>query len=269
MEFVKLANGLETPKVFFGTYRVTDTHSMEEVLQKAYACGYRSFDSASFYQNEQAIGDAFRSMDVMDDILLTTKVWNDVEGYDAVLRAFEESEKKLGKIDIYLLHWPAREFLSRWKALEDLYAAGRVRAIGVSNFKKHHLEELKKHSKVRPMINQIEAHGYFMDEETVAYCREKGIALQAWRPLMRTGNMLENADIQKIGQKYGKSAAQVALRYLIQRGFTVIPKSVHLERMRENIDIFDFALTEEEMCFMRTLNTGKRTAGDPDTFILP
>ena len=122
MEFVKLANGLETPRVFFGTYRVTDTHSMEEVLQKAYACGYRSFDSASFYQNEQAIGDAFRSMDVMDDILLTTKVWNDVEGYDAVLRAFEESEKKLGKIDIYLLHWPAREFLSRWKALEDLYA---------------------------------------------------------------------------------------------------------------------------------------------------
>ena len=186
-----------------------------------------------------------------------------------MLRAFEESEKKLGKIDIYLLHWPAREFLSRWKALEDLYVAGRVRAIGVSNFKKHHLEELEKHSKVRPMINQIEAHGYFMDEETVAYCREKGIALQAWRPLMRTGNMLENADIQKIGQKYGKSAAQVALRYLIQRGFTVIPKSVHLERMRENIDIFDFALTEEEMCFMRTLNTGKRTAGDPDTFILP
>ena len=262
MENIKLANGMVLPKVFFGTYRVTDQNPMGQVLKDAYECGYRSFDSASFYKNEQEIGEIFASMGVMPDVLLTTKVWNDVEGYDAVLRAFEESEKKLGRIDIYLLHWPAREFVSRWKALETLYRDGRVKAIGVSNFKKHHLEELAQHAQIQPMINQI-------DEETISYCQSQGIALQAWRPLMRTGNMLQNEEIAEIGRQHGKTAAQVALRYLIQRGFTVIPKSVHKERMQENIDIFDFSLTEEEMCFMQTLNTGKRTAGDPDTFILP
>ena len=269
MENTQLANGLVLPKVFFGTYRVTDQNSMREVLEDAYTCGYRSFDSASFYKNEQEIGEAFASMGAMQDVLLTTKVWNDVEGYDAVLKDFEESEKKLGRIDIYLLHWPAREFVSRWKALETLYRDGRVKAIGVSNFKKHHLEELAQYAQIQPMINQIEAHGYFMDEETIAYCQSQNIALQAWRPLMRTGNMLQNQQIAEIGRRHKKTAAQVALRYLIQRGFTVIPKSVHKERMQENIDIFDFSLTEEEMRFMRALNTGKRTAGDPDTFILP
>ena len=119
------------------------------------------------------------------------------------------------------------------------------------------------------MINQIESHAYFMDEETIAYCEEKGIALQAWRPLMRTGNMLEDARLAKIGDAHGKTAAQIALRYLLQRGFTVIPKSVHVQRMQENIDLFDFALCEEEMALLRSLNTGMRTAGDPDTFILP
>ena len=269
MQYERLANGLCVPKVFFGTYRVTDDHSMESVLEEAYECGYRSFDSASFYKNEEAVGSAFYTMGVLDDVLLTTKVWNDVEGRDAVLRSFEQSEKKLKRVDIYLLHWPAREFISRWKALEELYEAGRVKAIGVSNFKKHHLEELAAHANIKPMVNQIEAHGYFMDEETIAYCLEQGIALQAWRPLMRTGHMLENQDIAKIGERYGQTAAQVALRYLLQRGFTVIPKSVHVERMQENIDIFDFELTEDEMRFMRSLNTGVRTAGDPDTFILP
>ena len=269
MEYTCLANGLMVPKVFFGTYRVTDNSSMERVLEEAYECGYRSFDSASFYQNEKEIGDACYHMGVMDDVLLTTKAWNDVQGYDGVLRAFEESEKKLRKVDLYLLHWPAREFLSRWKALEDLYKAGRVRAIGVSNFKKHHLEELALHAEILPMVNQIEAHAYFMDEQTIAYCLEKGIALQAWRPLMRTGNMLQDERLAEIGRRYGKTAAQVALRYLLQRGFTVIPKSVHVERMQENINLFDFSLTKEEMALMRSLNTNVRTAGDPDTFILP
>ena len=208
-------------------------------------------------------------MGVLDDVLLTTKVWNDVEGAMRYCVLLSRVRKKLKRVDIYLLHWPAREFISRWKALEELYEAGRVKAIGVSNFKKHHLEELAAHANIKPMVNQIEAHGYFMDEETIAYCLEQGIALQAWRPLMRTGHMLENQDIAKIGERYGKTAAQVALRYLLQRGFTVIPKSVHVERMQENIDIFDFELTEDEMRFMRSLNTGVRTAGDPDTFILP
>jgi len=268
VEFFRFANGLEIPKVFFGTYRIKDNNPVEDVLQDAYSCGYRGFDCASYYQNEDLIGKALEKLDIAKDVLVTTKIWNDVQGYHNTLLSFEESERRLGKIDILMLHWPAAEFIERWKALEDIYIAGRVRAIGVSNFKRHHLQTLMKKANIAPMIDQIEAHAYFMDWDTICFCKEQGIVLQAWRPLMRTGKMLENPEIALIGRKYGKTAAQICLRFLIQSDLGVVPKSVHIERMQENIDVFDFSLFEEDMRFMRSLDTGVRTAGDPDTFLL-
>lgn len=270
MELTKLHNGLQIPRMFFGTYRAGDHDNVVDVMGAAYRVGYRAFDSASFYKNEAEVGEAIEALGIADDVLVTTKVWNDVEGYDAVLKDFERSRRNLrGKLDLYLLHWPAHEFLSRWKALEHLYEQGEVAAIGVSNFKAHHLEELAAHANIAPMLNQIEAHACFMDWPTIAYCHHNDIALQAWRPLMRTGGLLQNENVAAIGAKVGKTAAQVALRFLLQSGVDVLPKSVHEDRMRENLNVFDFALSPSDMEFMRGLHTGVRTAGDPDTFFLP
>lgn len=266
MEYTVLENGLSLPKVVFGTYRIHDQDDVQHVIADAYACGYRAFDSAAYYKNEAELREAFDALGIREQVLVTSKVWNDAHGHEAVLEEFEKSEALLGKVDIFMLHWPADEFLSRWKALEDIYAAGRVKAIGVSNFKKHHLETLLAHAKIKPMINQIEAHAYFMDYETIAYCQAHGICVQAWRPLMRTGDMLQNQEIAQIGQKYGKTTAQVCLRFLLQSGLSVLPKTVKPERMKENIELFDFALSAQDMEFMRGLNTGRRTADDPDDY---
>jgi len=269
MEFYTLRNGMQVPKVIFGTWHAKDHNDIRDVMQDAYDAGYRALDSAAFYKNEDLIGAALDDMGVKDEMLITTKVWNDVEGYDATMRAFDESEKKLGKVDILLIHWPAREYISRWKAFEQIYKDGRVKAIGVSNFRRHHLETLLDVCEIVPMLDQIEAHAYFLDWETIDFCQERGIIVEAWRPLMRTGSMLADPEIAAIGAKYGKTAAQVALRFLVQHGILVLPKSVHKERMLENIDLFDFSLSEEEMKIMDGKNTGVRTGDDPDTFILP
>ncbi len=266
---ITLHNGLVIPRVFFGTYRIKDNNPVDEVIQNAYAAGYRGYDSASYYNNEELIGRALKELGLFRHVLLTSKVWNDVNGYENVRKAFEESEKKLGRVDIYMLHWPAAEYMERWRALEDIYLEGRVKAIGVSNFKRHHLETLLAGCRVKPMIDQLEAHAYFMDWDTIGYCLEKGICVQAWRPLMRTGKMLENPEIAARAARYGKTAAQMCLRFLIQSGLCVVPKSVKPERMAENMDVFDFELSEADMAFMRSLNTGVRTADDPDGFILP
>lgn len=266
---IALKNGLNIPRVGFGTYRIKDNDSVEKVVRNAFDTGYRLFDSAAYYGNEAQLKEAFEALGIREQVLVTSKVWNDTKTYEEALKGFEDSEQNLGSVDIYMLHWPAAEFVERWKALEDVYKAGRVKAIGVSNFKKHHLETLKAHATVMPMINQIEAHAYFMDMETISYCKENDIVVQAWRPLMRTGDMLSNKDIAEIAKKYGKTTAQVCLRYLLQMDICIIPKSVKIERMRENIDLYDFALTEEDMDFMRSLNVGMRTSDDPDTFILP
>lgn len=266
MEFERLANGMEIPKIFFGTYRIHDADDVQTVIRDAYACGYRAFDSAAYYKNEEELRQAFSALGIREEVLVTSKVWNDAEGYDAVIREFTESEARLGSIDIFMLHWPAAEFRTRWQALEDLYLAGRVRAIGVSNFKRHHLEELLEHARIKPMIDQIEAHAYFMDYDTIDFCKAEGICVQAWRPLMRTGHMLENPEIAELGRAHGKTAAQVCLKYLLQSGLCIVPKSVKRARMQENIDLFDFTLTPAEMEFMCGLNAGMRTADDPDDY---
>jgi diketogulonate reductase-like aldo/keto reductase len=269
VKYITLQNGRELPMVGFGTYRIGDNNEVSEVIKDAYEAGYRLFDSASYYKNEAALQEAFLSLGIREEVMLTSKVWNDKESYDAVTVSFAESEAALGDIDIYMLHWPAREFVSRWKALEDLYESGRVKAIGVSNFKKHHLETLLENARIKPMINQIEAHVYFMDWDTINFCKDENIAVQAWRPLMRTGNMLSDTRIAQMAARYEKSVAQICLKFLLQSGIAIIPKSVNPLRMQENIDLFDFTLTEEDMAFLYDLNAGLRTSDDPDTFFLP
>ena len=266
MEYITLNNGISVPKIFFGTYRIHDNDDVTRVISDAYDAGYRAFDSAYFYKNEAELKEAFEALGIRDECIVTSKAWTDADTYDGVISQFNESEKNLGRADIYMLHWPMYDFKDRWRALEDLYLDGKISSIGVSNFKKHHLEELLGFARVKPVIDQIEAHAYLMDYETIDFCHENDIAVQAWRPLMRTGPMLQNEDIGKIAEKHGRTVAQICLRFLLQKGVCIVPKSTKPERMRENIDVFDFSLDEDDISFMEKLNTGYRTADDPDNF---
>jgi len=265
MIFKKLSNGFKLPMVTLGTFKAQIDGEMDRIISDAYRIGYRALDTATIYDNEELIGDALKRQGINDDVIITSKLWNDMHNYDDALRSFDNSEKKLGKVDVYLIHWPTKKgFIETWKALERIYKEGRVKAIGVSNFLTHHLKELIKNTQILPMINQIETHAYFMDLDTISFCKQNNIVIEAWRPLMRTGDMLENGDIKKIGKRYGKSAAQVALRYLIEKDIIVLPKSTHTDRLQENISIFDFKLSEEEIRFLETLNIGRRSGFHPD-----
>jgi methylglyoxal/glyoxal reductase len=266
MLYRELSNGFKLPMVMLGTFEAQIGGEIGRVISDAYRTGYRAIDTASIYENEEEIGNALKNQGIIDDVIITSKLWNDMHNYDDALKAFEESEKKLGRVDIYLIHWPTKEFIETWKAFERLYKDGRVKAIGVSNFLSHHLKELIKSSQIVPMVNQIETHVYFMDLDTINFCRRYNIVVEAWGPLMRTGDLLENTDIKKIGEGYGKSSAQVVLRYLIEKDIIVLPKSAHTARLQENISIFDFKLNEEEIHFLEALNIGKRVGPHPDEF---
>ncbi len=265
MFFKELLNGFKLPMVMLGTFDAHKDGEMKKIISEAYDIGYRALDTASIYDNEELIGKALKELGIIDDVIITSKLWNDMHDYNGAYHAFEMSEKRLGRIDIYLIHWPtSKGFIGAWKALEHIYKEGRVKAIGVSNFLIHHLESLIKNSEVLPMINQIETHLYFMDLDTIDFCKRNNIVVEAWGPLMRTGNLLENKDIKRMGKKYGKSTAQVALRFLIQKGIIVLPKSIHFERLKENFSIFDFKLNKNDMKFLESLNSGKRVGPHPD-----
>ena len=266
MEYIKLNNGNTVPKIFFGTYRIHDNDKVTDVIRDAYDAGYRAFDSASYYRNERELRDAFETLGIRDEVTVTSKAWTDADTYDKVVEQFNESRRELGQVDIYMLHWPMYDFKDRWRALEDLYLDGQIKNIAVANFKKHHLEELLSFARVRPVIDQIEAHAYLMDYDTISFCHENDIAVQAWRPLMRTGPMLSNTEILKVAEKHGKTVAQVCLRFLLQKDVCIVPKSTKAYRMKENISLFDFKLDAEDMAFMESLNVGFRTADDPDNF---
>jgi diketogulonate reductase-like aldo/keto reductase len=266
MEYIKLNNGMTVPKIFFGTYRIHDNDDVTEVIRNAYDAGYRAFDSAYYYRNEDELRVAFDTLGIRDQVIVTSKAWTDADSYDGVVSQFRKSRKNLGKVDIYMLHWPMYDFRDRWKALEDLYLDGEIGTIAVANFKRHHLEELMGFARILPAINQIEAHCYLMDYDTISFCHENGIAVQAWRPLMRTGPMLSNNDISVVADRHGKTIAQVCLRFLLQKGVCIVPKSTRPERMKENISLFDFELDDRDMEFLNSLNIGFRTADDPDNF---
>lgn len=265
-----LNNGVKMPWLGLGVYKSKEGGEVEHAVKTALKIGYRSIDTASFYENERGVGQAIKESGIpRQEIFVTTKVWNDQQGYDSTLRAFEESRKKLGLeyIDLYLIHWPIPgKFKETWKALEKLYRDGLVRAIGVSNFQIHHLEDLLNDCEIKPAVNQVEFHPYLTQKQLLAFCKEHDIQMEAWAPLMR-GKVLDEPVIQTIAAKYGKTPAQVVLRWDLQHGVITIPKSVREERIKENSEIFDFQLTAEEMKQIDSLNKNERSGPDPDVFV--
>jgi len=264
---VALENGVEMPLLGLGTYKSAAGAEVEGSVSAALGLGYRSIDTASLYANEQSIASAIRASGIArEELFLTTKVWNDEQGYDAALAACERSLTRLGTdyVDLYLVHWPVKATLaSTWRAMEDLYSAGKAKAIGVCNHLPHHLDELLKTANVAPMVDQVEFHPRLQQPALQAYLATNDIVLEAWAPIMR-GGVNEIAELVAIGRSHDKTPAQVAIRWILQMDYVAIPKSVHPERLAENADVFDFELTDEEMEAIDRLDTGQRIGPDPD-----
>ncbi|MCS1384603.1 aldo/keto reductase [Lysinibacillus sphaericus] len=274
MENVTLNNGLEMPLVGYGVFRVPDGDDLAEAVKTAIAKGYRSIDTAQVYRNEESVGRGIRAaidegLVAREELFVTSKVWNDGLSYEETLAAYASSLEKLGLdyLDLYLIHWPGLDtnYIEAYKALEKIYQDGRVRSIGVSNFHVHHLEHLLKETTVIPVINQIEFHPHLTQEEVRNYCKEHRIQVEAWSPLMN-GSLLEEALIQQLASKYNKTPAQIVLRYDVQHGVVTIPKTMTPSRMTENLDVFDFALADEEMAQLDAMNDGLRCGPDPEKF---
>ena len=264
----KLSNGVEIPYVGLGVFLVKDPEECENAVKAAIKNGYRSIDTATRYENESFVGNALQAVDVpREELFITTKVWVSDFGYEETKQALHRSlkEMQLDYLDLYLIHWAAPNYAETWRAMEELYEEGLVRAIGVCNFQIHHLEKLMETAKITPMLNQIETHPLFQQKELREYMEKHGIAHEAWAPLAQgRDNLFENPTLQAIGEKYGKTTAQVMLRWHLQRDTIIIPKSVHEHRIIENANLFDFALTEEDMQAIGQLDTGSRIFGDPD-----
>ena len=265
----KLANGVEMPIFGLGVYKMTDPQETIEAITKALQVGYRAIDTAALYYNEEQVGEAIRHSGVpREEIFVTTKVWNSDQGYDNTLRTFEVSLKKLGMdyIDLYLTHWPVEgKYPETYRAIERLYEEKLIRVPGVSNHHEQHLTEVLKVAQTPPMVNQVEAHPYLSQEPLRVFCKEHGIAVTAWSPLGR-GGVLHDEAIVQVGEKHGKSPAQVVLRWHIQNDILVIPKSVTPSRIEENADIFDFELTPDDMKVLNGLNRNKRFGQNPENF---
>ncbi|NMC59910.1 MAG: aldo/keto reductase [Candidatus Methanofastidiosa archaeon] len=259
MQNVILNNGIEMPILGFGVYRIQDLKVCEQSVYNAIKAGYRLIDTASLYYNEEAVGKAIKRSGVpREEMFITTKLWLSDANYDGAKKAFEISLDKLqlDYLDLYLIHAPYNDVYGAWRAMEELYNEGRIRAIGISNFTMDRMIDLALYNEVAPSINQIEIHPFFQQPESTAYMQENNVQAEAYSPFAagRT-NLFENQLLKEIGASYGKSAAQVTLRWLIQRGIVAIPKSVHNERIIENIDIFDFELSEEDMEKITILDT--------------
>ncbi|WP_026695880.1 aldo/keto reductase [Peribacillus kribbensis] len=268
-----LYNGVQMPWFGLGVFKVEEGPELVNAVSFAIKHGYRSIDTAAIYANEEGVGEGIRkgmkeAGVSREDLFITSKVWNSDLGYESTLAAYETSLKKLGLdyLDLYLIHWPVEgKYKEAWRALEHLYKQGKVRAIGVSNFQVHHLEDLVRNAEIKPMINQVEYHPRLTQSKVKSYCEENGIQLEAWSPLMQ-GQLLENADLREIADKHGKSTAQVILRWDLQNGVITIPKSTKEHRITENADIFDFELSKEEMEKINSMNQNIRVGPDPDNF---
>jgi diketogulonate reductase-like aldo/keto reductase len=265
----KLHNDVEIPYLGLGVYLSKDGSEVENAVNWAFDAGYRHIDTASAYKNEAGVGKAIRESCISrEEIFVTTKVWNTDQGYDTTLKAFDESMNKLGlnSIDLYLVHWPVKgKYKETWRALEELYASGRVRAIGVSNFLQHHLEDLLSSAKVVPMVNQMEFHPWLVQQRLLDFCVQNNIRYQAWSPLMQ-GRITDVAEIKLLAHKYGKTPVQLVLRWNLQKGVITIPKSSNRDRIQSNADIFDFQILPEDMTFLDSLDRSHRFGPDPDTF---
>ena len=271
-----LTNGVKIPCVGFGTWQVKDGTEAVTSVKTALELGYRHIDTAQVYGNEESVGAAVKQSGVKrEDIFITTKLWNDEHGYDKTMAAFEKSMKKLGMdyLDLFLIHWPnpiafrdqwQKANAGTWKAFEELFKAGRVRSIGVSNFRKHHIEELLKTAAVTPMVNQIRLCPGDTQDETVEYCRSQGMLLEAYSPL-GLGKIFDIKEMQALAAKYNKSIAQIAIRWSLQRGYLPLPKSTHPTRIKENMEVFGFQLSEDDVELIANLKGAAGYAQDPDT----
>jgi 2,5-diketo-D-gluconate reductase A len=268
---LRLNNGVEMPQLGFGVFLVPADEVVEPV-RAALDAGYRLIDTAKLYGNEEGVGRAIRESGLpRDDVFVTTKVWNSDHGYDTTLRAFDESQKLLGLdvVDLYLIHWPTPKrnlFVETWKALETLYADGRVRAIGVSNFNVPHLQRLLDETTVVPAVNQIELHPGFPQEELRAFHAQHDIVTESWSPLGRGHGLLDNPAVTSIAATHDRTPAQVVLRWHLQLGCAVIPKSTHAERIAENFDVFDLELTDADMATLSAIAEPGRVGPDPAEF---
>ncbi|MFD0896755.1 aldo/keto reductase [Loigolactobacillus binensis] len=265
---ITLNNGVKMPQFGLGVFKVDNAADVKNSIKWALADGYRLIDTAMIYQNEEWVGEAIKESGVARaDLFITSKLWNADRGYEETKLAFAASLKRLGLdyLDLYLIHWPAAGYVESWRAMTDLYHEGKIRAIGVSNFQPHHLAELAAHSDVVPVVDQIETHPIFQQKELHRYLTEHQIAHEAWGPLGQgKTDILSDPVLQKIATKYGKSTAQVVLRWHIDRGVIIIPKSVHEQRVAENMAIFDFSLTPAEMAAIAELDQNKRLSHSPD-----
>ena len=260
MQYVVLNNGVKMPMEGFGVFQVADPAQCEQAVLEAIASGYRLIDTAAAYGNEEAVGAAIRKCGVpREELFITTKLWVQDAGYEAAKEAFQTSLDKLGLdyIDLYLIHQPMGDYYGAYRAMEELYEAGKMRAIGVCNFYPHVLADLCETAKVIPAVNQVELHPFFQQENAIKLMKEYSVTPEAWGPFAEGNHgIFTHPVLTEIGKKYGKSAAQVALRWNVQRGVAVIPKSVHKERMEQNMDIWNFALSEEDMAAIAKLDLG-------------
>jgi len=281
---IKLNNGVEIPVVGFGVFRMKEGEEVESSVESAIRVGYRHIDTAMIYGNEEGVGRAIKNSSVpREELFITTKLWNTDQGYESTLAAIDLSLQKLGLdyVDLYLIHWPTatadqdengnyfsvNKRADTWRAMEEIYKSGKAKAIGVSNYMIKHLEEMKDYEAIAPTVNQIEFHPFLFDKELLDYCQGKGILVEAHSPLAPIADPKsvghENPNIEFIAQKHGKSKAQVVLRWNVQHGVVPLSKSTHEERIKENLDIFDFELDAEDMAMLDDMNINMHVRRDP------
>ncbi|MDZ7776084.1 MAG: aldo/keto reductase [Bacteroidales bacterium] len=257
------------PYVGLGVFKMKDGEEVENAVKWALDAGYRHIDTAAVYRNEIGVGNAIRNSSLSrKEVFITSKLWNTEQGYASTKKALDESLKRLQTdyLDLYLIHWPVEgKYTDTWKAMEELYDEGKVKAIGVSNFKQHHLERLLDFVRIKPMVDQMEFHPYVVQQDLVDFCGSEGIQYEAWSPLMQ-GDIVNVQVVREVAKKYHKTAAQVTIRWGLQKGIVMIPKSSRKERIIENIDVFDFVLEEGDMRKLDNLDRDKRYGPDPDTF---
>ena len=262
MQMVCLNNGVQMPLEGFGVFQVPDAAECERAVSDALEVGYRLIDTAAAYMNEEAVGNAIRTSGIpRKDLFITTKLWIQDADYESAKKAFETSLNKLGLeyLDLYLIHQPFHDYYGAWRAMEELYKEGRIRAIGVSNFYPDRLVDLCMNAEIIPAVNQVECHPFFQQKDALKVMKEYGVQLEAWGPFSEgKNNFFQNPTLSEIATKYGKSVAQVALRWIVQRGVVVIPKSVHKERIQENFNIWDFELSEKDMKTISRMDIGHR-----------
>lgn len=269
--YFTLKNGLNIPNIGFGTSLIEGEECILNI-KRALEAGYRHIDTASVYKNENYIGKAIKESNVpRKEIFITSKVWKDSMGYENTMKSFYKSLQDLGLdyIDLFLIHWPRNNDknlnIETWKALEDLYKQGKVKSIGVSNFLKHHLDIILDNCEIVPMVDQLEIHPGLTRKETVKFCKEHNIIVEAWAPLGK-GKMLQNADLARIANKYNKSVAQICIKWCLQNGIVPLPKTTNRDRMLENKDVFDFAITEDDINFINNMEFFAGSDMDPNKF---